>query len=70
MLTVDIEKIPFYQDGKAVGLKEGIDRGIEKGILIVAIQLLKINLDVATIQKTTGLSLEKIDELKQEITKA
>ena len=27
MLAIDIEKIPFYQDG----LKKGIQKGIEKG---------------------------------------
>jgi len=27
MLTVDIEKIPFFQDGVKIGLKQGIEKG-------------------------------------------
>ena len=67
MLAVDIEKIPFYQDGKAVGLKEGIDRGIEKGILIVVKQMLKLNVDITIIHQYTNVELEKIEEIKKEI---
>ena len=62
MLAVDIEKIPFYQDG----LKEGIDRGIEK----VAIGMLKLNVDIEIIHKVSGLTIEQIENLKQEIAKS
>jgi hypothetical protein len=31
MLTVDIEKTPFYQIGVKTGVAQGIERGIEKG---------------------------------------
>jgi predicted transposase YdaD len=31
MLSIDIEKIPFYQDGLKKGIQEGIEKGIEKG---------------------------------------
>lgn len=71
MLTVDIEKIPFYQDGKAVGLKEGIQEGIQKGIDStlekVVLGMLKLNADIDFIQKTTGLSLEEIEEIKKRV---
>jgi len=60
MLAVDIEKIPFYQ--------EGIEKGIEKGIRIVAIQMLKLDFEIETIQKTTGLSIKEIEEIKKELT--
>ncbi|MCH9740830.1 MAG: hypothetical protein K0U38_08335 [Epsilonproteobacteria bacterium] len=53
MLAVDIEKLPSF------------NRGLEKGIEKVAVGLLKINMDIGIIQKTTGLSLEKIEELKR-----
>jgi hypothetical protein len=68
MLAVDIEKIPFYQDGKAVGIKEGIELGLEKGIQLVAIQMLKLNFDVETIRKSTNLPIEKIEKLKKELS--
>ncbi|SFV56038.1 hypothetical protein MNB_SV-12-663 [hydrothermal vent metagenome] len=71
MLAVDIEKIPFYQDGRAVGIKEGIkegiDQGIEKGMVIVAKQMLKLHLDMDIIHKSTGLSLARIEEIKKEL---
>ena len=70
MLAVDIEKIPFYQDGKAVGLKEGIDRGIEKGILIVVKQMLKLNVDTTIIHQYTNVELEKIEEIKKELSQS
>ena len=70
MLAVDIEKIPFYQDGKAVGLKEGIDRGIEKGILIVVKQMLKLNVDITIIHQYTNVELEKIEEIKKELSQS
>lgn len=56
MLTVDIEKIPFYQDG------------LKKGIQLVAIQMLKLKFDVETIHKSTNLSIEQIEELKKELS--
>jgi predicted transposase/invertase (TIGR01784 family) len=71
MLAVDIEKIPFYQDGKAVGLKEGIEKGIQKGIekgtRMIAIQMLKANVDIETIHKYTNLSVQRLNELKKEL---
>jgi len=67
MLAVDIENIPFYQDGKMVGIKEGIEKGIEKGMILVAKNMLKLNIDIDTICKSTGLSINKIEEIKREL---
>ncbi len=79
MLTVDIEKIPFYQDGlkdgiregirKGIreGIQEGIQKGIQSGVEKVAISMLKLNLDLSVIQKATGLTLEEIEKLRQKI---
>jgi predicted transposase/invertase (TIGR01784 family) len=63
MLAVDIEKIPFYQDG----LKKGLEKGLEKGVQLVAVQMLKLNIDVEIIHKSTGLSIVQIEELKREV---
>ena len=63
MLTVDIEKIPFYQDG----LKEGLKKGVENTLEVVAIGMLKLNVDLEIIQKTTGLTEEEIKKLQQKI---
>ena len=63
MLAVDIEKLPSFNRG----LEKGISQGIHKGIETVAIGMLKINMDVNIIQKTTGLSFEKIEMLKKDL---
>lgn len=60
MLAVDIEKLPSFN--------KGLEQGIEKGIERVAIGLLKINMDIQIIQKTTGLSLEQIEALKKKVS--
>ena len=56
MLTVDIEKLPSFNKG----LKKGIETTLEK----VAIGMLALHVDIEIIQKTTGLSLETIENLK------
>ncbi len=70
MLTVDIEKTPFYKIGVEKGRKEGIEKGrkegIEKGVLLVAKQMLKMNMDIDDIAKVTNLSKEKLYEIKKE----
>ena len=75
MLTVDIEKIPFYQDGLKEGIRkgiregisEGIQKGIKSGVEKVAISMLKLNVELDIIQKATGLTLEEIEKLRQKI---
>ena len=62
MLAVDIEKIPFYQDG----LKEGTRSTLEKA----AIGMLKFNVDIEIIHKVSGLTIEQIENLKKEIAKS
>ena len=67
MLAVDIEKIPFYQDGKAAGFKEGIEKGIEKGMTLIVKEMLKRGVDVMTIKQYTNLSVERIEQIKAEL---
>jgi len=61
MLAVDIEKIPFYQDGRSVGLKEGL----EKAKIEIAKNLLKINMSIDLIVTATGLTIEQVESLKE-----
>ena len=53
------------------GVEKGIDQGIEKGIIVgvekTAVNMLKKSMDIATIIEVTGLSEEKIDELKSKL---
>ncbi|WP_308463416.1 Rpn family recombination-promoting nuclease/putative transposase [Clostridium pasteurianum] len=53
------------QRGIKQGIKQGIDKGIEQGKEETAVNLLKLGIDTEIIAKGTGLSLEKILELKK-----
>ncbi len=63
MLTIDIEKTPFYK----IGNEKGLETGIEKGIMLVAKQMLKMNMDIEVIEKVTNLSKEKLYEIQKEL---
>jgi predicted transposase/invertase (TIGR01784 family) len=67
MLTVDIEKTPFYKIGERKGIEKGIERGLEKGAIIIAKQMLKLGLDKEIISKATNLPIEKINEIQKEL---
>ena len=61
-------KIEGIKEGKMEGLKEGKMEGLKegkmKGIIIVAKNLLKMNMSVVDISKSTGLSKDIIEKLK------
>jgi predicted transposase/invertase (TIGR01784 family) len=75
MLTVDIEKTPFYKIGERKGIEkgikdgiqQGIEKGIEKGAIMMVKQMLKFGLDKEAIFKITNLSIEKINEIQKEL---
>ncbi|MCS6905433.1 MAG: hypothetical protein NZ576_08670 [Bacteroidia bacterium] len=56
------------KSGLKKGLKKGLKRGFEKGVLKERVRLAKIalaeGLDIDTVQKLTGLSVDKIKALK------
>jgi len=74
MLSVNVEKIPFYQDGKAVGFKQGLEQGLEQGLVkgkkngkleSAYIMVTKYNLPISKIAKDFGLKeSEFIDYIK------
>jgi predicted transposase/invertase (TIGR01784 family) len=50
------------------GLEKGIKQGKEEGVKHVALELLKAGvLPLAEISKYTGLSLEQLEELRQNV---
>ena len=66
MLAVDIENIPFYQDGKAIGIKEGIQKGIQKGIFKTAMKMIeRFNLSIDDVVKELNLKKEEFLEYMQ-----
>jgi len=59
MLTVDIEKTPFYQ----IGVEQGVAKGIEKGIFDTAIVMIeKFNLSIDEIVKELNIKKEELLE--------
>ena len=56
----------FREEGKKLGIKIGIEKGIEKGKIEVAKQLLAEKAELTFIQRITGLSLVKIEALKED----
>jgi len=68
MLSVDIEKTPFYELGMEKGIEKGVEKGIEKGIekgkFLIVKQMILLNMDSETIHQVTGLSIDEIEELR------
>jgi predicted transposase/invertase (TIGR01784 family) len=60
MLSIDIEKIPFYQDGLKKGIQKGIQEGIEKGIEKGKHETLKLSVKAF---HSVGYDAKKIAEL-------
>ena len=54
------------REGIEIGEEKGIKKGRKEGKIEIASLLIKENLPIKTISKTTGLSIEKIQKLKQE----
>ena len=51
-------------EGFSAGLEQGIEQGIEQRNIEIAKNLLNQKIDINIISKTTGLSIDKINELK------
>ncbi len=71
MLTqVNIENLSSYQWGMEKGLEIGMEKGVEKGVQEMRIKLARGLLDILddqTIADKTGLSLEEVIKLREEL---
>ena len=58
-----------YKEGINVGKEEGISLGKKEGILLgkkeTVIQSINLGLDIETISKITGLSINEINKIKE-----
>jgi predicted transposase YdaD len=52
---------------EAQGIEKGMEKGMEKGKLEVARNLIKINLSTEQISEVTGLELQRIEKLRDQI---
>ncbi|SHH36418.1 conserved hypothetical protein (putative transposase or invertase), partial [Thermosyntropha lipolytica DSM 11003] len=55
------------EKGIAKGIEKGIAKGIEKGKEEAALNALQKGLDIQIIAEITGLSVERIEELKKKL---
>ena len=67
-ISKNIEKEVIDMCNLSMGIyEEGMEKGIAAGIEKTAINMLKKSMDIATIMELTGLSEEKIEELKSKL---
>ena len=66
-ITLKDERLKGIKEGRREGKLEGIKEGIEKGKLAEQISIAKSmkaeNIDIETIKRITGLTLEEIEKL-------
>lgn len=62
-LVIDTAKDKGIEEGKSIGIEEGKSIGIRERTIQIVKNLLKENVDVETISKTTGLTKEEIQNL-------
>ncbi len=64
MLEIEVEKLPSYMMGKEQGLEQGIEQGEHKRAVIVARQLLKLNMSFEQIAQISGLTVVEVERLE------
>lgn len=61
----DYNSIILYNHNRQEGLKEGLKKGAEDKAIEIALKMLENGSDVNFIADVTGLSVEKINEIKK-----
>ena len=55
------------EEGLEEGLKEGLKEGLNKGKIEIAKNMLRLNIDVKIISQSTGLSIEEIENINNNL---
>lgn len=63
MLEIEIEKLPSFLIGEKLGEKRGEKRGEQNKALLIAKQLLKLNLSMEKISEVTGVTISVLENL-------
>jgi len=69
---LDREIDPLYREGVEKGIEKGLEKGLKKvkeAKIVIAKALLKHNIDIEVVVKSTGLSKEKLEKLMPNQTK-
>jgi predicted transposase/invertase (TIGR01784 family) len=67
MLEVNIERLPSFLIGKERGIEKGLEQGAHDKALAIANQLVKLNMSLADIAQVTGLELEELRRVCEQI---
>ena len=62
--SFNIGKKEGIEEGEKIGLEKGKIEGLKEGKIEIANNMLTLNIDINTISKATGLSVEEINKLK------
>ena len=63
LMSAEEEEEMTLNTYKAMGIEEGMEKGIEENKLDMVKKMLKENIDTSTISKVSGLSKERIEEI-------
>ncbi len=75
MTLAELEKQEYMKQGMEQGIERGIEQGMEQGIeqgysdatRNIALNLIREGLDIKTICKFTGLSLDEVNKLQNDV---
>ena len=67
--TAAIEKAKrdSLEEGHEKGLKKGLEKGHEEEKRLIVINMIKLDVPINVISNSTGLSIEKIEEMKKKL---
>ena len=55
-----------FEKGKQQGIQQGVQQGLQQGVEKTIINMLKFGFSEKDISKATGITLDRIQELKKE----
>ena len=59
MLEIEIEKLPSF----LIGQERGIEQGAHNKAVVIAKQLLELNMSLTEIAQITGLTIDELEKL-------
>jgi predicted transposase/invertase (TIGR01784 family) len=63
MLEIEIEKLPSFLIGQERSIEQGIEQGAHNKAIMIAKQLLGLNMSLTEIAQITGLTTDELEKL-------
>ncbi len=67
MTLAELEKQEYMKQGMERGIEQGIEQGYSDATRNIALNLIREGLDIKTICKFTGLSLDEVNKLQNDV---